>query len=115
MPYGPYIGSELFTVGTYSNFRAAQTTLLGVDQQQLNADIDDSVTSIAVKTLTGPLFLVGASGFNIKIGAEVMTVTNIVGGTSPQTLTVTRGVNGYSSSHSANDYVYLEPTLRARL
>ncbi len=118
IPYGPYITSETQTRGDYSNFRASQHTIDGVVQTQLNADIDDNDTSISIKTLTGPLLLEGviSPSFRIKIDGEFMDVTNVSGSSSPQTVTVTRGVvDGYAASHSANTYVYLYPTLKARL
>jgi hypothetical protein len=118
IPYGPYISAELqdITGDTYSDFKAAHTTIDGVVQQQLNAAIDDNDTSIAVKTLDGPLFTTGAVDFMIKIGGEYLNVTNISGASSPQTLTVTRGmVASYAAAHSENDYVYVYPTLKARL
>lgn len=37
--------------------------------------------------------------FNVRAGGEVMTVTGITGETSPQTFTVTRGVNGIYKAH----------------
>lgn len=120
VPYGPYIGSELQTRddAPYSNFRASQHTDEGVVQTQLNADITNSATSIAIKTLSGPLLEVGAvsPSYRIKIDGEFMDVTNVAGTSSPQTVTVTRGVvGGYAAAHSANAYVYLYPTLKAKL
>lgn len=115
VPYGPYISSEVESIGNYQ-FKAAHTTINGVVQQQLNAGINNSVTSIAVKTLSGVLFTTGAVNYTIKIGGEFMTVTNVSGTTSPQTLTVTRGVVGsYAAAHNANDYIYVYPVLKARL
>jgi hypothetical protein len=118
-PYGPYQTSENQTTpggDLYSSWVAAHTTIAGVVQQQLNAGITSSATSIAVKTLSGVLFGTGAVNYRIKIGGEIMTVTNVSGAASPQTLTVTRGVvGGYSAAHNANDYVYIYPELLARL
>lgn len=117
VPYGPYMTSEN-AGGTdiYSTFKAAHTTINGVVQQQLNAGINSSTTSIAVKTLSGVLFTTGAVNYTIKVGGEFMTVTNVSGATSPQTLTVTRGVvGGYAAAHNANDPVLIFPTLKARL
>lgn len=115
LPYGPFFSSESETIGSYT-FKAAHTTVDGVVMQQLNAGITSSATSISVKTLRGVLFTTGTVNYKIKIGGEFMTVTNVSGTTSPQTLTVTRGVvGGYAAAHSANDYVYIYPTLKARL
>lgn len=115
VPYGPYFSTEVETIGAY-RFKAVHTTVAGVVQQQLNAGITNSATSIVVKTLSGALFTTGTVNYNIKIGGETMTVTNVSGTTSPQTLTVTRGVvGGYAAAHNTNDYVYAVPTLKARL
>jgi hypothetical protein len=45
--------------------------------------------------------------FDIRVGGEVMRVTSITGGTSPQTFTVTRSINGVVKSHSAGEDVRL--------
>jgi hypothetical protein len=45
--------------------------------------------------------------FDITVGGERMTVTNIAGGSSPQTFTVTRSVNGVSKTHLVNTPVRL--------
>lgn len=117
VPYGPYITSELtaFASNPYS-FKAAHTVVAGVSQQQLNAGITNSATSFAIKTLSGVLFDTTATNIPIKIGGELMTVGSVTGATSPQTMnSVTRGVNGYSAAHNANDQVIVYPTLKARL
>lgn len=64
----------------------------------LNASITASATSLAVATVaTHPTLSTAAGDYpqTIQFGEEQMTVTAAPGsGTSPQTLTVTRGVNG---------------------
>lgn len=117
-PYGPYETGETQTVtgDRYSNLLATHDTIDGVVQSQLNADINNSTTSIAVKTLSGPVFVTGAVDIDIQIDGEFMNVSNVAGATSPQTLTVTRGtIGGYAASHSANAYVYVLPAVTARL
>lgn len=114
-PYGPYKSSEGATVAPYT-FKAAHTTKLGVVQQQLNASVTSSATSFAIKTLSGALFSTAATSIPVLIGGELMTIGSITGSTSPQTAnSVTRGVNGYSAAHNADDYVVVYPTLKARL
>lgn len=74
----------------------------------LTSDITDSATSISVTTTEAlDLWVEGAVDFDIEVGGEQMTVTNISGATSPQTFTVTRAVNGITKSHSAGDRVAL--------
>jgi hypothetical protein len=45
--------------------------------------------------------------FDVSVGGEVMTVTKVAGGTSPQTFTVIRSVNGISKAQSAGTDVRL--------
>lgn len=52
--------------------------------------------------------------FDIRVGGEVMTVTSISDGSSPQTFTVTRAVNGITKAHAAGADVRLaSPTYLA--
>jgi len=76
----------------------------------LNADITSGATSLSVATPAGPLWTTAAGDmpFDIRIGGEVMTVTAISGGSSPQTFTVTRSVNGVVKTHSSGAVVDLD-------
>lgn len=67
-----------------------------IDGSQLAAGVSATATSLSVSVPSGPLWSVSAPQFpfDIRVAGEVMTVTNITGGTSPQTFTVTRSVNG---------------------
>lgn len=71
----------------------------------LNANITSGATTMTVKSNDGTLWTTGASDFpfDIRLGGEQMTVTNITGSSSPQTFTVTRAVNGVSKAHTADD------------
>jgi hypothetical protein len=53
-------------------------------------------TTLLVATTYGPLWTTSAADwpFDIRISGEQITVTAVSGSSSPQTLTVTRGVNG---------------------
>jgi hypothetical protein len=78
----------------------------------LNAAVTSSATSIGLKTTTGQLWVTTAANpaefpFNIKVAGEVMTVTAIVGTSSPQTATVTRSVNGVVKAQVINAPIYL--------
>ena len=54
----------------------------------------------------GPLYAI--------CGGEVMQVTNITGASSPQTLTVTRGINGVAIAHASNSPVNVyQPAIAA--
>ncbi|MFI2437398.1 hypothetical protein [Streptomyces sp. NPDC018693] len=83
---------------------------------ELASDITSSATSMSVAT-TGlyrwadTATYPGHFPFDILVGGERMTVTDISGTTSPQTFTVTRSVNGAVLAHSAGDEVTLfQPT-----
>lgn len=81
---------------------------VGPVDSQLNAGINSSVTSILVKSASGlNLWTTGAVSIPITVDGEDMTVTNISGTSSPQTFTVTRGVNGYPAAHDADTPVAL--------
>jgi hypothetical protein len=70
----------------------------------LNANVTTtSTTSISVKSLDGTLLSTTAVPYDIEVGGEQMTATAVVGASSPQTVTVVRGVNRVVKTHTAND------------
>lgn len=69
----------------------------------LNATITSTATTAVVKSLDGYLLSTTAVPYDITMGGERMTVTACTGATSPQTLTVTRSVNGVIKAHTADD------------
>lgn len=77
------------------------------DTSSLNAGITSTATAFDVKWTAGPRWTSADGAFDIVVAGERMTVTNVTGTTSPQTFTVTRGVNGYQAEHLANDAVTL--------
>jgi hypothetical protein len=89
-------------------------------------DTDGSELVFTVGTLS-PSLSVAATGtslwttdvsafpFDIHVGGERMTVTGITGTSSPQTLSVTRSVNGVVKSHEAGTEVRLWKTPRYAL
>jgi hypothetical protein len=66
----------------------------------LSADATAGATTISVAS-PGALWRTGTVNFDIAVGGERMTVTNISGGSSPQTFTVTRAVNGIAKAQPA--------------
>jgi hypothetical protein len=91
--------------GPGNNARCAPT-------QTLAADLDSTSTTLTAATASGPLMALKASfpddfPYDIAIGGERMTVTDVTGGSSPQTLTVVRSVNGVVKSHTAGDQIGL--------
>lgn len=79
------------------------------DGSHLAAAVDEDDTALQVAVTDGPLWTTDpADGpFDIEAGGEVMTVTGIGGSTSPQTFTVSRGVNGITLPHPAGTDVRL--------
>lgn len=78
------------------------------DGSELTSAITSGATSVSVTTPTGPVWSHADGNFDIRVGGEVMTVTAISGTSSPQTFTVTRGVNGVQIAHSAGDEVQID-------
>jgi hypothetical protein len=79
-------------------------------QQTLNGAHNSSTTSLSVATASPWPLVTTASGdrpFDIDIAGERITVTNVTGAASPQTLTVTRSVNGVVKSHLTGEPVSL--------
>lgn len=74
----------------------------------LNEDLDATEISVEVAITDGTLW--GSdTPYDIDVGGERMTVTAVAGAASPQTLTVTRNVNGLpgGKTHTAGDQVRL--------
>src|SRR5690606_12651252 len=89
-PASPYV------VATYGSSR-----YMPVDTV-LNEALDTTETGVDITTPTGPLWSTSASGFQIIIGGEVMTVSAVGSATGTnQTLTVMRSVNGIVKSHAS--------------
>jgi len=80
------------------------------DGASLHSAATSGATSLSVDTASGfPLWTTAAADFpfDINIGGERITVTNITGASSPQAFTVTRAVNGVSKAHTAGEDVRL--------
>ena len=81
------------------------------DGSTVHAGISATATSMQVDTTgaSSPLWTTsgGDFPFDIAVGGERMTVTNITGASSPQTFTVTRSVNGVAKAQTAGTDVRL--------
>jgi len=81
------------------------------DGSTVHAGISATATSMQVDTTgaSSPLWTTsgGDFPFDIAVGGERMTVTNITGASSPQTFTVTRSVNGVVKAQTAGTDVRL--------
>lgn len=99
-----------------SPFRVAllEDVVLGrcdTDGSTLNTSVSSGATSLSVATTNAgsPLWTTNPADcpFDIEMGGERMTVTNITGASSPQTFTVTRSVNGVVKAQTAGTDVRL--------
>ncbi|MDX3492093.1 hypothetical protein PV735_05240 [Streptomyces turgidiscabies] len=80
----------------------------------LAVGVSSSATSLSVAVSSGLLW-VHQVDFNIVVGGEEMTVTNVTGVASPQTFTVVRAANGVTKSHLANSPVHVARPARIAL
>lgn len=87
---------------------------LDSDSSTTNGTLTTTATSMSVATTSGPAVLWTTNGahfpFDVMVSGERMTVINCTGATSPQTMTVTRSVNGVVKSHVVGEAVILFDT-----
>jgi hypothetical protein len=105
MPADPY------TVAVYD------TSRYDADGSTLTSNVTATATSISATKGGTTLWTTDAAQmpFDIRVGGERMTVTNITGSSSPQTMTVTRSVNGVSKAQTAGTAIELWDTPRYAL
>lgn len=87
------------------------TARLDSDSSSTNGTMTTGATSVSVAT-TGAASVLWTTNaahfpFDVLVGGERMTVTNITGASSPQTFTVTRSVNGVVKTHGIGESVRL--------
>jgi hypothetical protein len=77
--------------------------------------LDSTETNVDITTPVGPLWDTAASGYDVLIGGERMTVSAVSAATgTAQTLTVVRSVNGVAKAHASGAAVELaEPVVYA--
>ncbi|MCW2919135.1 MAG: hypothetical protein JWN52_7203, partial [Actinomycetia bacterium] len=75
----------------------------------LAVDVDATTTTLSVATTSGPLWTTSGAEFpfDVSLGGEVVTVTNITGAASPQAFTVSRSVNGVVKAQTAGTDIRL--------
>ncbi len=82
------------------------TDRVQTDGASLVSAITTSATSFSVASVDALFTTTGGHfPFTIVVGGERMSVTNITGGSSPQTFTVTRSTNGIVKAHAAGTAV----------
>lgn len=89
-----------------------RTPIFGVSRvdsegSTLNGAHNASTTTLSVSVSEGQIWTHTDGDFDIIVGGERMTVTAVAGSSSPQTLTVTRSVNGITKSHQSGAEVHL--------
>ena len=113
---GTFEHDIVFNCSPESAYRVAASddTTLSVadtDASVLAAGVASGATTLSVATSTAgsPLWSTssGDRPFDIVVGGERMTVTNVTGSSSPQTFTVTRSVNGVVKAQLNNADVRL--------
>lgn len=114
-----------FNTTPYSPFRVAECDSatygrLGSETTTLAEDLSSGETGVDVAVETGSALWVttaanpGEFPFSIMVDGEEMSVTACTGSSSPQTFTVTRAVNGVSTTHLTGAQVRLaRPTYLA--
>jgi hypothetical protein len=104
VPESPY---EVAVVATGS---AAADYHIDTDGSSLHAGITSGATSMQVDSGAGVTLWTTTAGdfpFDVMMGGEQITVTNITGASSPQTFTITRSVNGVVKAHTAGEDIRL--------
>lgn len=88
---------------------ATNPWLVDAGSSALNAGINATVVSVAIKTTSGPLWSTSGADYPVYayVDGEEIQIIAMAGGASPQTATVVRSVNGVVKSHSANAVVSL--------
>lgn len=96
-------------VGVYASAIGSTTDKFDLENSFTNATSTTTATSIVVKVIGDALWTTNSSEmpFDLNINGERVRVTAVSGASSPQTMTVTRSVNGVVKSHVANEPVHL--------
>lgn len=108
--------AEPYSVGAWSTSASSGTFRWDTGGSTLNSSATSTATSLSVATATGSaLWTTDASAFpfDVNIGGERITVSNITGASSPQTFSpVTRSVNGVVKAQTSGTDVRLWDTPR---
>lgn len=113
--FGPYEWKMELTCSPYGPWRIPKTGVTAAPRMDLvgstlgSAETASTVGATDTWTITnsGNSWNSAALPFNWEVAGEVVTVTAL-SGTSSQTATVTRGVNGIVKSHAIGEEVHLE-------
>ncbi len=103
--------AESYTVGVYDTAR------YDADNSTITSNITSSATSLSATKSGRTLWTTDAAmfPFDILVSGERIRVTNITGSTSPQTMTLTRAINGVAKAQTAGTLIELWDTPRYAL
>lgn len=107
-PYAPY------DIAKWGSAVGSGPDRFDTAASQLASSATATATSLSVASTANTLWttVAGEFPFDITVAGERMTVTNIIGATSPQTFTVTRSVNGVIKAQASGAAVRLWKTPR---
>jgi hypothetical protein len=105
----PYLGYEGSVYATSTSSGIARYDTGGSQIDTAIGTLSPSLSVIPTPNAGGTLWTTDAAAYplDIMVGGERMTVTSAPGGTSPQTLPVTRSVNGVVKAHAVGADVRL--------
>lgn len=102
------IGWNCTPAGPYQVMGVYDTSRYDTAGCELAEDLTTTETLADVTTTLGPVWAdPGAGSFDLNIGGERVTCTNVSGAGAAQTLTLTRSVNGVVKTHSTGAAVSL--------
>jgi hypothetical protein len=100
-----------YRAAVYDGHPTQGRTRYANDATTVNGAHNSTTTSLSVAFTSGPVWTHTDGDYTIMVAGETMTVTAVAGSSSPQTLTVTRSVNGVVKAQSSGTAVRLaEPS-----
>jgi hypothetical protein len=109
------VPESLYHVAVYGSAVGSGPDRFDAENSTLAASATATATSLSVASAAGTQLWTTVAGefpFDIVIAGEEIQVSNITGSSSPQTMTVTRSINGVVKAHSAGEQVRLYKTPR---
>jgi hypothetical protein len=115
----PYVHTITFNCAPAQPYTVAVygTSKYDADGSTLTSSITSTATSLSATKSGATLWTTDGTmfPFDINVGGERMRVTNVTGASSPQTLTVTRSINGVVKAQTAGTAIQLWDTPRYAL
>lgn len=115
----PYLHTITFNCAPADPYKVAVygASRYDADGSTLTSNITSTATSLSATQSGTTLWTTDGTQFpfDINVGGERMRVTNVTGASSPQTLTVTRSINGVVKAQTAGTAIQLWDTPRYAL